>query len=91
LKAHAQQDLFGMNVSLHARIAKCAQQDRVEIAAQHLEAVRRNGNILTQMLIRTPVKLSKDQGSTGCLKRLDGQRNNFFADAVPGENRYAFL
>ena len=43
LEAHAEQNFFGVDIGLDARIAEGADEDGVEIASEHGEAVRRNG------------------------------------------------
>ncbi len=82
LEAHAQQDFFGVNVGLHARIAECADQDRVEIAAEHGEAVGRNGGLVAQIAVGAPVEIGELHGRARGLNHVYRLRNHFLADAV---------
>ena len=86
LEAHAQQDFLGMNIRGHARIAERAQQDGVEIAFQHGEAVRRDGDAVRQVAIGAPVEMGHlDVGARG-LDDFHGLGDDFRADAVSGND-----
>ena len=75
-----------MNIGGHARIAECAHQDGVEIAFQHGEAVRRDGDAVRQVAIGAPVEMGHlDAGARG-LDDFHGLGDDLWADAVPGNN-----
>ena len=82
LKAHAQQNFFGVDVRRHARIAEGSDEDGVEVAGQHLEAVGRNSGALDDVAISSPVKMSECQRRARGLEHLDGCGDDFFSDAV---------
>ena len=44
---------------LHARIAERADQDRVEVAAQHREAVRRHRDAVAQIAVGAPIEMGE--------------------------------
>ena len=75
-----------MDVGLHARIAERADQDGVEIAAQHGEAVRRNRDLVAQIAIGAPVEMGQCHLSAGGLNYLDRLWDDFLTDAVTGNN-----
>ena len=58
-EAHAEQDFFGMNVGLDPRIAEGADQDGVEVARQHGEAVGGNGDAVAQVAVGAPVEVGQ--------------------------------
>ena len=75
----------------HARIAKGADQNSVEVALEHGEAVGRDGDAIYQIAICAPVKLGEfDVGSRGS-NDLDGFRDDFFPDAVTRNNGDSFF
>ncbi len=82
LEAHAQQDFLGVDIRGHARIAKRAQQDGVEIAFQHGEAVRRDGNAVRQVTIGAPVEMGHLDAGARSLDDFHGLGDDFRADAV---------
>ena len=91
LEAHAQQNFFGVDVGLDARIAECADQDGVEIAAQHGESVRRDGDSVAQIAVGAPVEIGQLHGGAGGLNDLHRLGDDFLADAVAGDDGDAFL
>ena len=91
LEAHAQQNFFGVNIRGHARIAECAQQDGVEIAFQHGEAVRRDGNAVRQVTIGAPVEMGHLDAGARSLDDFHGLGDDFRADAVSGNDGDALL
>ena len=58
-KAHAEQNLFGMDVGLHPGIAESADQNGVEIAAQHGKAVGRNRGLVAQVAVGAPIEFGQ--------------------------------
>ncbi len=55
-----------MNIGGHARIAKSADQDGVEIPGQHGEAVRRDRNFVGEIAVGSPVERGEfDRGTSG--------------------------
>ena len=80
-----------MNVRGDTRIAKGTYQNRIEIAFQHGEATGRDSDAVRQITICAPVKLRDfDVGATSS-NDLDRFRDDFFADAVSGNNGDTFL
>ena len=59
LEAHAEQNFFGVDVGLDAGIAESADQDGVEVARQHGEAIGRDGGLVAQITIGTPVEFGQ--------------------------------
>ena len=91
LEAHAQQDFLGVDISRHARIAERTHEDGVEVAGQHLKAVRRNSNAIDQIPVGAPVKVGELDGRTTSADDFDGVGDNFLANAVSGNDCDAFL
>src|SRR5260370_37809097 len=52
LEAKAQQDIGGMLIRRHARIAKRAEKDGIEFVAEHFDGGRGQRNDLAQVLVR---------------------------------------
>src|ERR1700674_4621216 len=90
-EAHAQQDLFGMNIRGDARIAEGAPQDSIEVALQHGEAVGWDGDAVCQIAVSAPIKLGCFDIRAGGSNDLDRFRDDFFPDAVSGNNGDTFL
>ncbi len=59
LEAHAEQDLFGMDVGGDAGIAEGAGEDGIEVALEHGEAIGRDGHAVAKIAIGAPVKLAE--------------------------------
>jgi hypothetical protein len=84
LAAHAQQNFPRMKVGGHARIAKRADEDGIEIAGQGREAVRWDRNFVGEIAVGSPVERRQfDRGPCG-IYDLYGLRDDFFPDPVPG-------
>src|SRR5208283_4415345 len=81
-EAHAQQDFLGVDVARHARIAERADEDGVEVASQHLEAVGRNGAAVGEVSLSAPVELGEFNRRAGSANNFDDVGNNFLADAI---------
>ena len=58
-EAHPEQDFFGMDIGLDPRVAEGADEDGVEIARQHGESVGRDGGLVAQVTVRTPIEVGK--------------------------------
>jgi hypothetical protein len=78
-----------MNVRRNARIAEGSNQNRIEIAPQHLEAVGRNGHAVAQVTISAPVELTEFNLGACSPDDFDGLGNNFLANAIPRDDRDA--
>src|SRR5439155_19355423 len=91
LESHAEQDFFCMNIGRHARIAKCASQDGIEIARQHSEAIRWNGHSVCEITVSTPIEVAQFHSRAARLNGLHSLWDNFFADTVSGNNSDPFL
>ena len=48
-----------MDIRRHARVAECTEQNGVEIAGQHGEAVRRDGDAIGEIAIGAPVEMGE--------------------------------
>ena len=80
-----------MDIRGHARIAEGAQQDGVEIAFQHGEAVGRDRDAVSQVAVGAPVEMGQlDVGARG-LDDVHGLGDDLGADAVPGNNGDSLL
>ena len=91
LEAHAQQDFFGMNIGGHARVAECSDEDGVEIAIQHGEAVGRNGDAVGEIAIGAPIKMGERKAGASCFENSDGMRDDFTPDSITRENGNALF
>src|SRR5271165_5608311 len=91
LEAHAQQDFFGVDVGGHARIAQRADEDGVEIAGQHLEAVGWNRAAVRKVAVRAPVEAGELHWRAAGTDHFDGVGDHFLADAIPGNNCNALV
>ena len=58
LETHAQENLFGMDVGLDARIAEGSHQDGIEVTAEHGEPAGRNCNSVFQIAVGSPIELA---------------------------------
>ena len=86
LEAHAQQNFLGMDVGGDARIAERADEDGVEVARQHLEAVGRNSGAVDEVAVGAPVELGEVDGRTAGANHFERVGNDFLADAVSGHD-----
>src|SRR3989442_851908 len=91
LESHAEQDFFCMNIGRHARIAKCASQDGIEIARQHSEAIRWNGHSVCEITVSAPIEVVQFNSRATRLDSLDRVGDNFFADPVSWDHGDPFL
>ena len=91
LEAHAQQDFLGMDVAGDAWIAEGTDEDGVEIARQHVEAVGGDGGAVDEIAVGAPVEDSELDSRAAGADYFQGVRNNFLADAISGNNCDAFV
>ena len=80
-----------MDVRRHPRIAERPDQNRVEIARQHRKAIGRNGGLVGEIAVRSPIEMGQRQIGANGLEHPHRLRNHFFADAVAGNYRNSFL
>jgi hypothetical protein len=75
----------------HARIAERADEDRLEVVAQHLVAVGRQGLTRLQVVIGAPRQLHQVEPAAehvaGGLQNLERFGGDVFADSVAGDDR----
>jgi hypothetical protein len=86
LEAHTEQNLFGVNIGLAARIAKRSGKDRIEIAAKHLKTARRDGRTIGEIAVGAPIEFGELNRSPGGLDDFNRQRGHFLTDAVAGDD-----
>ena len=86
LEAHAEQDFLGMDVRLDPGIAEGADKNRVEVAAQHGEAIGWHRGLVAQVAVGAPVEVAEFHGGPRGLDGLDCLRNHFLADTVSGDD-----
>ena len=95
LEAGAQQNVAGVAVVRHPRIAERADQDRVELVPQHGIAIGRNRDAGGQIVIGAPRQRLQHERATKHFadraKHLDGFGGDIDADAVARYDRYAHL
>ena len=89
--AHAKQNFARMNVRRHARIAECTHEDRVEIARQHGKSICRDGCLVGEVAVCAPVERGELDRRACRADCADSLLDDFFADAVAGNNRNALL
>ena len=75
-----------MDVGLHARIAEGSDQDGVEVAAQHGEAVWRHRGLIAQIAIGAPVEMGQFHCGAGGLNDLHRLWDDFLTDPVTRNN-----
>src|SRR5438034_11090993 len=75
-----------MDVRGHSGIAKSADQNSVEVAGEHLKAIRRNGRAVFEVTVRAPVEVGQVNRRLRSLDYLDRLRDDFLADAIAGNN-----
>jgi hypothetical protein len=80
-----------VNVGGHTRIAKSADENGVEPCGQHGEAIRRDGNVVGEIAVGSPVECGRFDGSPSGLDDADRLRDNFFSDAVAGNHGNTLL
>ena len=91
LEAHAEQDLFGVDVGLDAGIAEGAGENRIEVTAKHGEAVGRDGHSVAEIAIGAPVEFAHFDVSSRCPDHFESLGDYFLADSVSGDHGDAFL
>ena len=79
-----------MNVGGYARIAERADKDGVEVARQHLETVGGNGGAVDEVAVGAPVECGELDIRAAGADDFNRVGNDFFADAVSGNNGNAF-
>jgi hypothetical protein len=76
-------------VGWDAGIAEGAEKDGVEFVAKHFDSAGREGDIFAEEFVGAPVEVEELDGALvlGCrgLDGFDGDRRDFFADAVAGD------
>jgi len=94
LGAEAQQNVRGVAIRRHPRIAHGAEKNGVEIASEHLHSVGRKRGAFAQEALRAPVEfheisltIALGDGGSQYLYRF---WYDFPTDAVAGNNRNAF-
>src|SRR3954470_7952774 len=89
----AEQDVTRVPVVGNPRIAERADEDRVELVAQHRIAVRRHGYASLQVMLRPPWQHLEVEAAAEHLfdraQHLHRLRGRLDADAVAGNDRYA--
>ena len=71
-------------------VAEGADEDGVEIARQHVEAVGGNGGAVDEVTVSAPVKGGELDRRAAGANDFESVRNHFLADAVSGNNCDAF-
>src|ERR1700731_880270 len=80
-----------MDVRRNTRIAECSDQDGIEIAGQSGEPIGRDGHLIGEITIGSPVKRSELHRRTRGLDGLYRLGDYFFPDAVSGNYGDAFI
>ena len=80
-----------MNVRRHPRVAQRSDEDGVEVARQHLESVGGNGGAVDEVAVGPPVEGGELQRRARGPQHIEGQGNDFFADAVSGDDGDALV
>src|SRR5579862_8293463 len=75
-----------MNVRGHSRIAECAQQDGVEIAFEHREAIGRHSNTIREIAIGAPVEMGQLNVGARGVNNVYSLTNDLGADTIPGDH-----
>src|ERR1019366_8088657 len=88
LAAHTEQNFFGMNIGRNARIAECANQDGIEVARQDGEAVGRDGGLIGEIAVDSPVERRQFESSTRGLHDFYSLRDDLFSDSIAGNHSY---
>ena len=92
---HAEQDVGGVAVVGHARVAQRAEQDGVEAALQHLQGALGQRDARLQIMIRAPFEMGETDGARRGrrhrLQRPHRFRGDLDADPVTGHDRDAQL
>ena len=75
-----------MNIGFDAGIAEGSDEDGVEVAGEHGESVGWDGGAVFQEAVGPPVEIGEIDGDAAGLDDFDGLRDDFFADAVAGND-----
>ncbi len=90
LEAQAEEDVGGMLIGGDAGIAKRAEEDGVELVAQHFDGAFGERDVLTEVFVGAPIELNEFERAValggGGADDLDGYRGHFPADAVAGDD-----
>src|SRR5208282_4233822 len=85
-------NVLGVDVRGDAGIAKRAHQDRIELPAEHGEAIAGHSDAVGQVAIGAPIKMRRFEIGAGGFKNFDGLRDDFFSNAVAGDDsNFSFL
>jgi len=79
-----------MDVGCNPRIAERTTENGIKFAGEGGEAVGGNGGTVLKVAVSTPVEICEFDGSGGSANGVDSLRNDFFADAVSGDDGDAF-
>src|SRR5579883_1407560 len=90
LEAEAKEDVSGMLIRGDTGITEGAEQDGVELAAQHFDRARRKTDAIAQVAIGAPVKFDKLDGAfcrrDDTADDVHGNGGHFPADAIAGNH-----
>jgi|SRR5215470_14046407 len=75
-----------MNVRGDAWVAEGAHENGVEVAGEHGESVGRDGGLVGEITVSTPVERSELDGGAGCFDCNEGLRDDFLANTVAGND-----
>ncbi len=74
-----------MDIGFNARIAEGSGEYRVEVAAQHSEAIGRNGGAVSQEAVCAPVEFGEFDVGSARADDFESRWDNFLADSVSGD------
>ena len=90
LEAQAEEDVGGVLVGGDAGIAERAEEDGVELVAQHFDGAFGEGDVFAEEFVGAPVEFDELDGAValggGGLDDFDGYGGDFLADAVAGDD-----
>jgi len=90
LEAETEEDVGGVLVGGDAGIAEGAEEDGVEFVAKHFDGAGRKGDVFAEEFVGAPVEVDELEGTIvfggGGLDGFDGDRSDFLADAVAGDD-----
>ena len=75
-----------MDVGLDARVAEGANEDGIEIAREHGESIGRDGGLVAQITVRTPIEIGEFDRRPGRPDDANCLRNHFFTNTVAGDH-----
>ena len=89
-EAKTEENLGGMLVGGDARVAESAEEDGVEFVAKHFDGAFGEGDLFAEEFVGAPVEVNEFDVAAmfggGGLDGGDGDRSNFLADAVTGDD-----